>query len=364
MSKGPVSLYAVFLPFIISYGFIFRFKKFKPKIIPFISFIILFLLIGLWWFVYVRMADPQAFLEIATKETGNWSSYNIKPFYYYWSFFTQSGLWTIPALIGLLYPYLIKKVQNKKAYKFTFWWTIIAVILLSLIPEKKARYLVPVLIPLALNTGFYIEYLIQSFSKLKLKKETIPVYFNFGLIATLSITLPVALYFLLKDNLQNFIINYIVTSVVTLIIGLLIFKYLFQKKMKHVFYFSIFFMMSILTFGLPLSKSINKNKEYKSINTLHQFEVKNNISTYSIGEIAPEFLWQYNGYLKNIYKNEELTVPSDSNFGILVMAEDIETVKSKLSNNYTLTLIETFNINFGAKSKERLIRHLYLVSKK
>lgn len=364
MSKGPVSLYAVFLPFIISYGFIFRFRNFKPKIIPFISFIILFLLIGLWWFVYVRMADPQAFLEIATKETGNWSSYNIKPFYYYWSFFTQSGLWTIPALIGLLYPYLIKKVQNKKAYKFTFWWTIIAVILLSLIPEKKARYLVPVLIPLALNTGFYIEYLIQSFSKLKSKKETIPVYFNFGLIATLSIALPVVLYFLLKDNLQNFIINYVATSVVTLIIGLLIFKYLFQKKMKHVFYFSIFFIMSILTFGLPLSKSINKNKAYKSINTLHQFEVKNNISTYSIGEIAPEFLWQYNGYLKNIYKNEELTVPSDSNFGILVMAEDIETVKSKLSNNYTLTLIETFNINFGTKSKERLIRHLYLVSKK
>ena len=157
--------------FIISYGFIFKFKSLKSKLLPLLSFALIFIVIGRWWFVFVRIADAQAFIEIANKETGNWSSYNVKPFYYYWNFFTQSGLWTIPAFISLLYPYLINRVKNKKAYKFTFWWTIIAVILLSLIPEKKARYLMPVLIPLALNTGFYIQFLINQFSKLTSKKE-------------------------------------------------------------------------------------------------------------------------------------------------------------------------------------------------
>lgn len=85
MSKGPVSLFAVFLPFLISYGIVYKFKNLKAKFLPFLAFIILFIVIGGWWFLYVRLADPKAFLEIATKETENWSSYNIKPFYYFLS---------------------------------------------------------------------------------------------------------------------------------------------------------------------------------------------------------------------------------------------------------------------------------------
>jgi len=139
MSKGPVSLFAVFLPFLISYGIVFKFKDFKTKFLPFIGFVLLLLIIGGWWFAYVRLADPEAFLKIATKETENWSNYNIKPFYYYWNFFLQSGLWAIPAFTSLLFPYLIKRVEHKKAYQFSVWWTIAAVILLSLIPEKKSR---------------------------------------------------------------------------------------------------------------------------------------------------------------------------------------------------------------------------------
>ncbi|UMB54888.1 phospholipid carrier-dependent glycosyltransferase [Lutibacter sp. A64] len=364
MSKGPVSLFAVFLPFLISYGIVFKYKNFKQKLVPFIIAVILFLAIGSWWFLYVRIADTQAFLEIATKETGNWSSYNVKPFYYYWSFFSQSGLWTIPAFIGLLYPYLIKRVTYKKAYKFTFWWTIIAVVLLSAIPEKKARYLMPVLIPLALNTGFYIQYLIQEFYKLTAKKETIPVYFNFGLIALISLILPIGLYVILKDDFNNYLINYVLTALASLTIGVLLLKNLIRKKIKNVFYLTVLFMVAIFLFGLPISKTLNKNKDFNAINTLHTIENKQQITTYSIGEITPELLWDYNGILKDIYKNEQLEVPSESKFGILVMNSDVEKITDQLSNDYNLELTETYNLNVGSKNKERLIRQFYLVSKK
>ena len=364
MSKGPVSLFAVFLPFLISYGIVFKFKNFKQKLIPFILFIILFLIIGSWWFIYVRIVDAQAFLEIATKETGNWSSYNVKPFYYYWSFFTQSGLWTIPAFIGLLYPYLIKRVQNKKVYKFTFWWTIIAVILLSAIPEKKARYLMPVLIPLALNTGFYIQYLIQHFSKLTSKKETIPVYFNFGLISFIALILPIGLYLILKENFNTYLINYILTSITSVSVGVFLLKYLINKKFKNVFYLTVLFMVTLFLFGLPISKALNNNENFKAINTLHEIENKHQINTYSIGEITPELLWNYNGILKDIYKYEQLDIPSENNFGILVMNNDIEKITTQLAKNYNLKLTETYNLNVGSKNKERLIRQFYLVSKK
>ena len=48
---------------------------------------------------------------------------------------TQSGIGS-PAFIGLLYPYMKRRAINYRAYKFTFLWTIAAVILLSIIPEK------------------------------------------------------------------------------------------------------------------------------------------------------------------------------------------------------------------------------------
>ena len=364
MSKGPVSLYVLFLPFLISYGIVFKFKDFKAKFLPFISFVLLFIIIGGWWFLYVRLADPKAFLEIATKETGNWGSYNIKPFYYYWNFFIQSGLWAIPAFISLWYPYLIKRVSHKKAYQFSFWWTIIAVILLSLIPEKKARYLVPALIPLAINTGFYIHYLISGFSKLKQKKETIPVYFSFGLIAFISLSVPFALFFLLKDGLQNHPISYVLTSLATLIIGILLIRNLYLKKFSEVFYLTILFVVSLAAFGLPLSNNLNENPEFKSIHSLHQFEKSKGINSYSIGEIAPELLWDYKGTLKDIYKNEILEIPSEQNFGLLLTNEDEEIIKAQLNQDYNLNLIETYDLNVGSKKKDRLIRKYYLVTKK
>lgn len=364
LSKGPVSLFAVFLPFMISYGITYKFNGFKKKIIPFIFFLMLSIVIGSWWFLYVRYADPEAFLAIATKETGNWSSYNVKPFYYYWSFFTQSGLWTIPAFIGLLYPYISKRTKYKRAYKFTFWWTIIAVVLLSTIPEKKARYLMPVLIPLALNTGFYIQYLIRNFSKLSNKKETIPVFFNFGLIATVGIAFPIAMYFILSDALNDYLVNYVLTSIALVIIGILIFESLLHKKFKNTFYATIFFMISVFVFAIPISKVFNKNKNYVGMKSLHRLENINSINTYSIHEVTPEMIWDYNGKIKNIYKKDSLILPSENTFGLLLMNDDENAIKIKLEDNFNLKLMETYNLNVGSKQKERLIRQFYLVSKK
>lgn len=364
MSKGPVSLFAVLLPFIISYCIVYKFNHFKRRIIHLIGLLIASIIIGGWWFIYIRLQDPEAFLAIATKETGNWSSYNVKPFYYYWSFFTQSGLWTIPAFIGLLYPYLIKRVDNKKAYQFSFWWTISAVILLSLIPEKKARYLMPVLIPLALNTGFYIQFLIKYLKDSKSKLDKFLAYLNFGLISLIGITIPVILYFLLGNKFQEYIVSYTLTSISTLTIGVLILLFLIKKDFKKIFYLTVTFMMLLFLFGLPISNSFNKNEKFNSINKLHEIEFKNTISTYSIGSVTPELIWAYNGIIKDIYKSNILKVPSENNFGLLVMHENDEEIKSKLNNDYNLNLTETYNLNTGSKSKERLIRKFYIVSKK
>jgi hypothetical protein len=64
-------------------------------------FIFTGLLTGGWWTFMVTYYDPAEFTRIAEVESDRWFNYNVRPFYYYWSFFTQSGIWTIPALMGL-----------------------------------------------------------------------------------------------------------------------------------------------------------------------------------------------------------------------------------------------------------------------
>ena len=161
LSKGPVSMYGLLLPFLISYGVVYKFKLKKNLAIGLVVALVLAIGISMSWYIYINSNDAETLLEIANKETNAWSHKNIRPFYYYWSFFTQSGLWTIPAFISLLYPYLKHRVSNLKAYKFTLLWTVFSVVLLSVIPEKKSRYLLPVLIPLAFNCSFYIQYLFK-----------------------------------------------------------------------------------------------------------------------------------------------------------------------------------------------------------
>ncbi len=365
MSKGPVSLYALFLPFIIAYAFTFKFKSFKRKWFALATFILLFVVVGLWWFLYVRMADPATFEAITSKETGNWSSYNVRPFYYYWSFFTQSGIWTIPAFVGLLYPYLKNRVQNKTAYRFSFYWTIFSVILLSIIPEKKARYLMPVLIPLALNTGFYLQYLFREFSALKDKRETWPVYFNFGLVALICLAFPVAGYFLFKEQMSDIWGAYILTSGALSIIGVWMVLRLRQKQIKAVFYLTITFLVCLMLFGLPLAKTFNTNNEYTPIAKYDKSDSK----VYSYDGIAPEFVWLHEKPITRIKTDDILRYPVETTFVVLVNKNQEDEFKRIFESDFEVRLDKVLDLNKTAKPderghKNRLVAKQYQVKKK
>lgn len=365
LSKGPVSLYAVFLPFIIAYACSYKFKAFKAKTFYVFCILLLMLTIGGWWFIYVRIIDPETFTHITQKETSNWGSYNIRPFYYYWSFFIQSGIWTIPAFVGLLYPYLKTRVRNLKAYKFSFYWTIFAVVLLSLIPEKKSRYLMPVLIPLAINTGFYIDYLIKYFKTIQDKKETIPVYFNFGLIATIGIGFPVVAYLALKDQLQGFWLQYVIASVVLFTLGIFIIINLKRKSIKNVLFLTVVFYASIFIVALPLYKAIIP-EHYYDITTLKS--ETDDFNVYSSNYVSPEMIWLYGDKLPSIADgNDVLHFPKDKRFGLLGKPlTDVQ--KQSISKLYTIDFIRTYDINMAKKSSRkhnsRLVNNYYILTKK
>ena len=366
MSKGPVSLYALLLPFLIAFGLSYKYHSLKKRIVPLILFLVLDLILSGWWYYYTYLFDPQTVSEITQKETGNWNSYNVRPFYYYWSFFTQSGIWTIPAFIGLLYPYLKNRVSDKKAYTFTFLWTILSVILLSIIPEKKSRYLLPVLIPLALNTGFYIEYLFNHFKTIRDKRETIPVYFNFGLIALIGIVFPIGGFLYLGDNLSGNWFWFTLLSIALLGIGFYMTTMLFKKRIKIVFYCTILFIASIMVLGMPMANTFSNNPEYKSLVELHAWQDETQLKVYEYRGFTPEMIWAYGKSIPMIEKNGKVSVPPEDTFAVLISEENLKPFK-RTFEGYTIEKITRYDMNPKGKEsrshRPRLWRDLYLVSK-
>lgn len=368
MSKGPVSLYALLLPFLIAFGVTYKFKNFKIRILPLLLFLVVSLILSGWWYWYTYTFDPETVAKIASKETSNWTGYETKPFHYYWSFFTQSGVWTIPAFIALLYPYLKNRVFDKKGYQFTFWWTMASVILLSIVPEKKVRYLLPVIIPLAMNTGFYIEYLFRKFSELKDRRETIPVFFNFGLIAFIGIVFPVVGYFFLKAQLSGgYWIWFVLLSISLFGIGMLMFRNLFRKRIQPVFYLTILFIIAVISFGMPLAKTLTVNPEYKGLSKLNDWQSETELKVYEFGGFSPELIWDYGKPIQRLKKDDVVTVPSETAFGLLV-AEADETKFRAHFKEYTIEKVTRYDMNPQAPGhrthRPRLWRDLYLVTKK
>ena len=366
LSKGPVSMYALLLPFLIAFGIVYKYKNFKTRWLPLVAFLAVAFIVSAWWHWYTLKFDPAA-AEITKKETTNWISYEIKPFYYYWSFFTQSGVWTIPAFIALLYPYLKNRVFNKKAYLLTFLWTMLSVILLSLIPEKKSRYLLPVLIPMAMNTGFYIEYLFRRFKDLMDKKETLPVYFNFGLIAFIGIAFPIGGYIFLKDGLAENWVWFCLLSLTLFIIAIFMFRNLFRKKIASVFYLTIVFIVAVIWFGLPLSKAITINPDYKPFSELQTFAKEQHLKIYEFSDMTPELIWDYGEKMKILKVGEKVTIPEENQFGVMVSENNHENFDNAFSN-YKRERITRYDMNpKGTDSrthKDRLYRDLFIVTKK
>lgn len=351
LSKGPVSPYALLLPFLVAYFISFKLDV-KSHFFKVFGFLIIGLVVGGSWYLYVRFADPQTLLEIADKETGNWTSYNTRPFYYYWSFFIQTGIWTIPAALSLIYPYFIKRVKHQRLYKFSFLWTVIALVLLSAIPEKKPRYLVPVLFPLALNTVLVINFLVNHktnrFSKLF-------HYLHYSIILLLCIAV-IFTPFVLKIVWSDIWFAYIFLCILSLVIAFFTFKYLKNKYFKTLFFMNILFILMLTTLAQRKVGVLKANDDYYSL--IHLKSENQNLNTYYYGDLAPEIIWAFGEISTPFNSESNLKKP----YRILVTANDIEEFRAKYPELHTKQRPQVYDENYfrsGDRKRKRFVIYVF-----
>lgn len=201
LSKGPVAFFSLLSPYLLARGFSAGLAPFKINARALVVTAAIVLAISAVWPAYVYLAHPESAALVAQKESGAWLHRNVRPFYQYWSFPLQSGVWAILATAALVVPYARKRIAAFADYRLLAGWVFAGVILLSLFPEKKERYLLPVLLPLALLTACYVRSLMQAFRDASATRaDTILLRLNGGLMALVSAALPVVVWAVVRRN--------------------------------------------------------------------------------------------------------------------------------------------------------------------
>jgi len=281
LSKGPTSYYGLLLPFIgavllVNYKLkrsgsedkikvtggvidvqIQTVESKKIKTWPAILMMILVcIIVGGSWYFYLYIFDKQDLLSVAGKETSAWTSYHIRPWWYYYKFTFETGIWGVLLMCALFFTYwkhrakdlsmsnLSQFSQDKinaanieisdhcdkkssgnfdykefsKKYLMPLLWMVISLVLLSAMPEKKKRYLLPLLIPASYLIGYIFMYWqacvknglwrvkdsvigrdgkIFSNSKLSWRNGKLLFNLNTWVIAVVVSVIPIACYILL-----------------------------------------------------------------------------------------------------------------------------------------------------------------------
>jgi len=292
MSKGPVSFYGLLLPFLIGYIIFFGYHTLLSRWREILLAILITLLISLPWPLYVWYHIPQNLWFTLNHESTQWLERHVEPFWFYWGFTTQTGIWTAFAIITLVQPYISKKLEEKREYKMILAWLLLTIFLLSVIPEKKERYLIPCLIPLSIMVGYYFNYLIEVFGKGRQKTDDqLLLKINMVLLSIASLLLPIGIYWWREIHHEATISQIILPLLTT--IGFIIalwFSY-FRKRILHIFLSIALFMCLTNVLAHFMLYNPIKNQAYKDFGSVRQLDTVQKLDFYSIGPMNPKFIW-------------------------------------------------------------------------
>lgn len=296
LGKGPISFYALLLPFLVAYLWLYR-PSFKGKWAPVAAMLLVFVAVGFWWPGYLYIYHREEILSIFARESSNWVNYNVRPWYYYHLFFAESGLWALFLLTGLAgWFWLRGRVVLKKEYAFAVLWTVAVLVLLSCVPEKKTRYLLPLLIPAALVTAHYLLYVYdRARAGLLTRSDKIVFRVNAFIPALIALAMPVALYVMFYATRQIGLGYLILVSCLFLVAGWSVLVGGLRYRVLKVHTGVVAMLLFVTTFLMRPVAVLFNNPDFLAIRSLRQCEAVQGMPFYyDAGETPPriEFIYE------------------------------------------------------------------------
>lgn len=264
LSKGPISFYGLLLPFVIAFLFYSRpFQKKRWK--QLLLMILVCVLVSSWWYVYVYVFHTDAAQYVLNKESSSWTDRNVRPWYYYWTFFLETGVWSLMTLTAVLFPIWLKRLKWKNEYLLVLIWVVLQLIFLSLFPEKKKRYLLPVLIPVSYLIGFAFTYWQTLLTRHSDKLSSRLYAANTYLISFICLVIPFAGYHFIYQAGLIPLGHYLLIAILILIVSIWL---LITSWRKEAFLFvygivALFIVAEVLV--MPYIGDLANNREMRSV---------------------------------------------------------------------------------------------------
>lgn len=357
LSKGPVAFFAILIPFLIAYAWVYDGKVILQKWQPLLLAIGIFIVISFWWPIFISFAHAEEAAAIAKLESGSWMNRHVRPFYYYWNFPIQSGIWTFIVFSALIFPYAFKRFEAKKEYKFALIWTLVSVVLLSLIPEKKDRYLLPVLIPSALLAGQLIQHLFLVFkNKTANKLDNIIFGANLWLIAIVALVMPAGVFIFFYQDHQISLLSFILFSLFSEGIFLLLIMTWKNRNILNFVFGTLCLMIITEVFILPNTKGIqNKNPEFKDLSGVKNIEALKDLNLYNAGkeQFRIELVWSVGREVKEWKLSESPLLPEAKAFAVFSSIPISDILPDDLKEHVDIEVLDFFDQNRSREGKRR-----------
>jgi len=354
MSKGPVSFYALLLPYLIARSFSYGWKEANGRKTAITVMVLITLVIGLWWPALIWFSHPDFSALIAQQESAAWLNRSTRPFYHYWSFPVQSGVWTIIATITLWFPYARPRINRFGNYNLLALWVAISVVLLSLFPEKKERYLLPVLLPLAILTAFYFRYLIFALKEsLADKADMLVLKINTLIMTLMCFAIPVSLFFFVSGEKRPEMGLFILIFILFWGLALLHFRAFRKENALWLWMGMVGMVLSLCLVLMPLASKLSiTNPEYRSYKELSHNNNLKDIPFFFNGEIQGKFIeviWNSGHEIRGWNPKTQQQFPLAPPFIFLSNEHPLKILPAVITSNHQIEVLGHFDGNMAKK---------------
>lgn len=234
-------------------------------------------IIGFGWPVYNMLYQAEAAQAVIDKESVIWTTKHVKPFYFYIIFPVYMGIWAIPTVLSFV-PKLARRWVGKP-YWMLIIWIGLTIALLSLLPMKKERYLLPAMPAVALLVGSFL----GALSKAELGSKAKAIFWaSFGVVGVALALAPVAAILVMNKSPEAITAFTWIGAALLSICGVVLLIRLKQSNYQRSMIAAGMGAVVICALLLPVGEAMfYKNPNYISPATLMQNEELQNQNLYT-----------------------------------------------------------------------------------
>ncbi|WP_347156664.1 ArnT family glycosyltransferase [Pontibacter chitinilyticus] len=310
LSKGPIAFYTLLIPFLASYSYAYGLKYTHWK--GMVLLVVACVVVSVSWPLYIYLYEPESLAMTMRNESQAWVNRHVQPFWYYWMFPVQAGIWVLFIVAALAGPYASKRIQPYGKYKFLLLWVVLTIVLLSLTPEKKERYLLPAMVPMALLAAHYVRYLIGHLSPIRYTKADFRfVLVNAALFALAAFAFPVAFYVAVYKTGQAALWQMSVVMVACCLAGAAILYFATSRKMPGFFLAVIAFHTVAVLVAVPfLERAVKPPGNFHSLKQVREIQAIRGMDMYAVDGMNPMYIWDVGQPVDTLsMRNQHLELP-------------------------------------------------------